>query len=234
MGKKIIMIFIVLGLLTITACDRNAYKKDDNKKEVENEINKQNEDEAKSSNDDKIDGDHEGKNPDADEDDNETSGDVTLITHENNPLLELALQGKVDGIDFGIGASTDKIIEEWGLPDEYDYFLGGLYFRYDDKNILFLTDAEKDDEEIIHGEVKCIGIFEENKEVFNVKIGMTFDEIISILGEPTYVNTFEQNEESELLAGSWTIVYDTGEYEIVFASNAEKGPVDVVYFWGKN
>lgn len=234
MGKKTIMLFMILGLLAITACNRNVYKNEDNEKAIENEITTQHEDEVQSNDDNKVEEDYDEQNLDTDEGDSEASKDVTLITHEKNPLLESARQGKIDGIDFGIGSSTDKVIEKWGLPDEYDYFLGGLYFRYDDKKVLFFTSAEKDNEEIIHGEIMCIGVFEENKEIFNVKIGMTFDEIIAVLGEPTYENTLEQNEESELLAGTWTIVYDTGKCKIEFVSSTERGPVDSVYLWGEN
>ncbi|WP_352420693.1 hypothetical protein [Proteiniborus sp.] len=99
---------------------------------------------------------------------------------------------------------------------------------------MFFTNAENINDEIIHGQVKGIGIFEEDKEVFNVRIGMTFDEIKEILGEPTYINTLEQNEESELAYGTWTIVYDTGGYEVEFVSKTENGPIDTVYLWGKN
>lgn len=154
-------------------------------------------------------------------------------THKNNPLLELACQGKIGNIDIGVGDSTDIIIEKWGFADESEYFMGGLYFKYDDKKTIFFTGAEINNGEIIHDKVKCVGVFEQNKEVFNVRIGMDFKEIISVLGVPTYENTPKQNEESELLEGAWTIIYDIGEYEIKFAAKHENGPVDVVYLWGK-
>lgn len=156
------------------------------------------------------------------------------ITHDENPLLELARQGKVDGIDIAVGDSTDMIIEKLGSADESEYFMGGLYFKYNDKKTVFFTGAEVDKGEIIHDKVKCIGVFEENKEVFNVRLGMDFKEIISVLGMPTYENTPKQSEESELLQGAWTIVYDTGDYKIVFASNSENAPVGVVYLWAKD
>ncbi|MDR7856779.1 DUF4309 domain-containing protein [Tissierella sp.] len=159
--------------------------------------------------------------------------DIIPVTHEKNLLLELAYEGIMDGIDIAVGDSTDMIIEKWGIADESEYFMGGLYFKYDDKKTIFFTGAEIDKGEIIHDKVKCIGVFEENKEVFNVRLGMDFKQIISVLGIPTHENTPKQNEVSELLEGAWTIIYDTGEYEIVFASNQENGPVDVAYLWGK-
>lgn len=221
MVKRTIMLLIILSLLAITACDRNASNKEENIKEVENEVNTQPEDKNKPSSDNNIVEDYDEY--------------TTLITHEDNPLLELAIQGRTDGIEFKINDSTDEIIEKWGFPDLYDYFMGGLYFSFDDQNVLFFTDAELDNnDEIVHGNIKCIGVFKNNKEIFNVRIGMTFEEIIAILGEPTYVNTLEQNEESELLHGNWTIVYDVGDYDIEFVSKTENGPVDTVYLWGKN
>lgn len=234
MRKKLIILFIILNLLTMTACSRNVSKDDENDKTAQNETIKQNENIDQPSNDDSIEEEPVEDDLDTDEDNYEADEDVNLITHEDNPLLELARKGRIDSIEFGIGSSTEEIIEEWGLPDDYDYFMGGLYFKYDDKNVLFFTSAAKENDEIIHGEVKCMGSFEENKEVFNVKIGMTFDEIIAILGEPTYIGTPEEHEDSELLYGTWAIVYDTEEYEIDFVTRIENGPVDTVYLWGKN
>lgn len=145
------------------------------------------------------------------------------------PLLELANEGKIDGIEFGIGTSTEKLIEEWGLPDEYDYFLGGLYFSYPDKDVIFFTGASKINEEIIHDEVKAIAVKGDNKPVYNVKIGMTFEEIISVLGEPSRITSIEENEISELFYGDWTIEYDLEDYRVVFASKTEDGPTYCVF-----
>ncbi len=233
MSKKIIMISLILSILALTACNSNVPKKGDSVDAVDNEVIQQ-EDNIESSDNNETETDPVEEAFDTDEGDGEPMEDIDIITHEDNPLLELARQGKVDGIEFRVNSSTDEIIEAWGLPDEYDYFMGGLYFRYDDRDVLFFTDAEINGDEIVPGNIKCIGIFEENKELFNVKIGMTFKEIVAVLGEPTYIYTLEQNEESELLAGSWTIIYDVGDYEIEFVSKTENGPVDTVYFWGKN
>lgn len=136
MIKKVIMILIMLSLLSITACDRNASNKEDNIKEVEKEVNTQPEDKIEPSSDNNIGEDYDKENSDEkeiinDEDNNEENyneenEDTTLITHEDNPLLELASQGRIDGIDFAIDSPTNEIIEEWGLPEIYDYFLGGL------------------------------------------------------------------------------------------------------------
>lgn len=233
MSKKIVIISLILSILALTGCSNNVSKNEDILDTVENEVT-QHEDNIEPINEDIIETDPAESELDNDEDYKEAVEDIDLNTHEDNPLLELARQGKVDGIEFKINTSTDEVIEKWGLPDDYDYFMGGLYFSYEDENILFFTDAELNNEEIIPGNIKCIGVLEENKEIFNVRIGMTFEEIIAVLGEPTYMNTLEQNEGSELLAGSCTIVYDVGEYDIEFVSNTEKGSVDIVYLWGKN
>jgi len=238
MSKKIIIISLVLIILALTACSSNVSKNEDSIDAVKDEVIQQ-EDNIEPSNEDIIETYPAESEPDNDEDYNkdynEAMDDISLNTHEDNPLFELARQGKVDGIEFKINTSTDEVIEKWGLPDVYDYFMGGLFLSYEDKNVLFFTDAGLDnDGEIIHGNIKGIGVFEENKEVFNVKIGMTFDEIIEVLGEPTYMSTLEQNEDSELLAGNWTIMYDVGEYDVEFVSKTENGPIDTVYLWGKN
>ncbi|SCG82765.1 hypothetical protein DW1_1192 [Proteiniborus sp. DW1] len=233
MSKKVIVISLILSILALTACNNNVSKNTDSLDTAKSEVI-QHEDNIEPSNKDIPETDPaEGENIN-NEDDNEAVDDIELNTHEDNPLLELARQGKVDGIEFNINTSTDEVIEKWGLPDVYDYFMGGLYFSYDDRNIIFFTDAVLSNDEIMPGNIKCIGVLEENKELYNVRVGMTFEEIIAILGEPTYLNTAEQNEESELLSGNWTIVYDVGEYDIEFVSSTENGPVDIVYLWGKN
>ncbi len=153
------------------------------------------------------------------------------VTHENNPLLELARQGKVDGIEFGIGDKAKDIVARWGEPDRKEYFLGGKYYKYDDKNIVFFTNegsVGEDGNEIDNGDVVIIGISGENRDVYNVCLGMTIDEIIAVLGEPTVTCAPEENEDSELLSG-WTFEYDVGKYTVCFEADTENSPVNTLY-----
>jgi len=157
--------------------------------------------------------------------------DKPHAAYEDNPLLELARQGRVDGIEFGIGDKTKDIVEKWGKPDRKEWFLGGLYYRYDDKNVVFFTNegsVGQDGNEIVNGDVVDIGIFGEDREVYNVRLGMTIEEITAILGEPTYTMTPEYNEDSELFYG-WTYKYDVGEYIVYFQADTEDSPVDILY-----
>lgn len=238
MIKRLFILFIILSLIILTACSKeslldNKVEENQTEEHTENETVETNEDESSNNDTDEESIDEEVLNIDEVENFEENE-DIILITHENNPFLELATQGRIDNIEFGIGSQTDKIVEEWGQPDENDYFLGGLFFKYDNENVVFFTDAYSDNGETIHGQVKCIGFYDMNQEIYGVKLGMTFDEIISVLGKPTYVSTSEQNEESELLYGSWSITYDTGDHTVDFVSYTEEGPVETVYLWGKN
>lgn len=156
--------------------------------------------------------------------------------HENNPLLELARQGKVDGIEFGIGAKTKDIVDKWGRPDDSAYFLGGLYYSYDDKDIVFFTNEGsigEDGNEIVNGDVVIIGITGKDRSAYNVRLGMTIIEIITVLGEPTYTDTPEDNIDSELFSG-WTFIYDVGVYSVCFAADTKDSPVTSLYLWENN
>lgn len=152
-----------------------------------------------------------------------------LDTNQINPLLNLAYEGKVDGIEFGLGTNSSEIVEKWGMPDEYDYFAGGVYLAYVGKDVVFFTDGYMIANEINHGNVKWIWIGKDNREIYNIKIGMTFNEIIEVLGEPDFIRNPQENENSEFYYEKWTIIYNVGEYSLVFLTNEEEGPVVSVY-----
>lgn len=206
---------IIVSVLLFSACTRQVPEPVDNNNTIENE---------------------ETTVPNTGNEDTEEQEDIENqndATHENNPALKLAWEGKVDGLDFQIGSLGSEIVEAWGMPDQYDYFLGGLYLQYEEQEIVFFTNGYIIDDEVDYGEVVIIGIFGHDKEIYNVKIGMTFKEIEAILGEPTSRNTPDENSDNELHHGMWTITYKSEKYTLVFQGSEENGPVSGANLRGK-
>jgi len=152
-----------------------------------------------------------------------------IISHDDNPLLELAKQGRINGLDLGIGDSKAKMLELMGPYDGTSGIQVLDSFSYNDENLLFLTTSETTDEDSI---IRMIIVTGPGLEPYNVKVGMTFDEIIAVLGEPSYMKTGMNNSLSEF-AADWTIVYLVGEYMVTFEAKSRYGPTDHMWLHHK-
>lgn len=60
---------------------------------------------------------------------------------------------------------------------------------------------------------------------------MTFEQIIEVLGQPTTIVSAEENENSELLFGGWSLEYKVGDYTLCFQADSEDSQVYVAYLW---
>ena len=166
-----------------------------------------------------------------DDDDPDPDGLETNPSPDTSPL-DLVGQGRVEGIGVGAGDSTEKVISELGPADELDYYLGGLYLMYHDLDLVFFTSAQGQFGEITeHGEVVVIGISSENQDLYGVRLGMTFEQIIEVLGQPTTIVSAEENENSELLFDGWSLEYKVGDYTLCFQADSEDSQVYVAYLW---
>lgn len=105
-----------------------------------------------------------------------------------NEYLKLAYEGKMDGIEFGIGDNTEEVVKKWGEPLEIDYFAGGLYLKYD--NIVFFTNGYTDEGKIHHGEIQNMILFN-NKDTYGIKSGMDIYAIEKILGQPNFREIYD-------------------------------------------
>lgn len=165
--------------------------------------------------------DHLDNDEDIVEDDN-----LELVINHNE-YLSLAYEGKMDGIEFGVGDKGKDVIEQWGDPLDIDYFLGGLYMMYED--VTFFTNGyRKGDDTYDYGEVVIIYYGGENT-TYNVKVGMVFEEIEEKLGEPSHISMFDENEYSELHGENWVAVYKTGEYFVSFQFPNENMPIEAIF-----
>lgn len=143
-----------------------------------------------------------------------------------NPALELLYTGNMDGLEFGIGSDSGKIIEQRGEPDQEDNFMGGLLLSYDE--LFFLTDGFMINGRITHG--KVTGIYYIGEEsVYGVHIGMPLDQVEELLGDPygTSISHY-----SELYTDNNIIVqYRAGGYAAIFEIDDESDLVCSISIW---
>ena len=234
MRNSLIFLAIIISVFIFSACKSDISESEDNKSVVNENNNIQNDNETKANQINTLEKEDNEEQYNSENSNNEMGKTAEYISHENNPLLKLAYEGKIDGIDFGIGSYSGDIVKKWGIPDRYDNFMGGLYLAYDDKDVVFSTNTFMDDGQITYADVIWIGFWGENREIFNVRIGMTFEEIEEVLGRSSSKETPYENQDSELYCENWTITYDIGCYLLKFITEEVDGPVDVVYLFVKN
>ncbi len=219
--KKIVVLLMVVGVLvSFSACKgKEVSNNGAGDKGTNIEAPKENEQEENNETDNKAE----------DKEDNTDGSDNSEVVTEGQPkekLLKSAYEGKIDGIEFGIGDKGTDIIGKMGEPDESDYFLGGFYLSYDD--IMFLTNGYDET-----GKVVSILFFDKNAEVFGIKLGLTTKEIEKVLGTADEVISAKDNEQSELYMDNWTTRYKLGSYELTFVHEDKDGPVEWFSLWQK-
>ena len=138
-----------------------------------------------------------------------------IIKNEYIPALALLYEGKMDDIEFGIGINYDKLIAQWGDPEEYtESFMGGKLLKYGDTYFLVSDD-------IITG-IYYTG----DDEIYGIKIGMGLEQIVEILGGK---NRLYRSIYSELYINDPLILeYKAGKYIVNFEINTENKKVDSI------
>jgi hypothetical protein len=134
--------------------------------------------------------------------------------------IELAYEGKIDSLEFGIGDKLEKAIAEMGEPVELAYFEGSSYISYE--NLSFMLDKvieKTSDEAAISGI-----IISEGYDLYGVKVGMTPNEIKSILGAAN--QEFKDGEGDEEM---WKLEYQYGDYSLTFFFNDSSAPSTSAY-----
>ena len=125
--------------------------------------------------------------------------------------LSLVGEGRLPGIDFGIGASAKEVTAKLGKPNEEDFYEGGYYLDYG--KVVILTDGD----ETYNGKITSISVAE--GEIFGVKIGMKPSEVSAELGQPSYEGT---NKEEGFV---YQLRYDVKGYSLTFTSEKPGSPV---------
>lgn len=153
--------------------------------------------------------------------------DIVATNTENTNIKNSNIcrisEGKVDTIEFGIGDKVVSILKSWGEPDIKDDFMGGSYISYD--KITFFVDKYIDD--IENGKIVRIG-FSTGYEFLGIKVGMRFEEIKTIIGTPSFEGIIG-NDEGELFGESMAIIYESGDYKLLFIGDKGSDVADQAY-----
>lgn len=145
----------------------------------------------------------------------------------NENFYKTASQGKLDGIDYLLGAEGNLIVKEMGAPT-VNTNGDSIYLSYEDVD--FLTDGKEDETtDGNYGELKIIR-YTGNKFVYGVKIGMPLKDAKDILGEPEYSFTNPVSEDKkEWYSEGLNTVYYVGDYNFVLVTKDSESPIESIY-----
>jgi hypothetical protein len=122
-------------------------------------------------------------------------------------FLPAAAKGMIQGIPFGIGASREDVIREWGEPQRtgnwqtvydawFDYY---YFFGNEDRSVSAI---------MIGGETARYSI----------------DDVKKAIGLPLYEGV------DSVLESGWSLYYEVGEYQLFFKATGKGGSIESVMF----
>jgi hypothetical protein len=121
--------------------------------------------------------------------------------------------GKFSKMEFGVDSDIKNIILKYGSPKEKGTFGGSNYYSYD--NTTYFTNYSKSDE----GTVSKVSITNNTIDICGTKLGMTFDQIKKIIGNPS--KEFHDSE-----SDVYRSVFGVSEnLDLVFDSDSKTTPV---------
>lgn len=119
----------------------------------------------------------------------------------NADFLSSVKEGKLPGIEFGIGDAKEDVLQKWGEPhrtgSRQDHF--DAWFEY---NYFFSGPNQT---------VGAIGVGGET-------IKYSTDEVKKAIGQPTH-------EGQSMVEGGWEMSYTAGEYVVFFSANQKDGNI---------
>ncbi len=132
-----------------------------------------------------------------------------------------------DNILSHLGWTKNEIELRYGKPNTTaPHYLGGEEYYYKKLNTTFVFSKE---EEVVNN----FFLYPE-AEILGVKVGMTFKEIIEILGKPEEEGFSEYDGEYVMIYRLGDILYGEGEVELWINKEREGGPTNRIdIFWKK-
>ncbi|MBD0382874.1 stalk domain-containing protein [Paenibacillus sedimenti] len=127
----------------------------------------------------------------------------TNLTEElvlDKDFLIIASQGKIKGIEFGIGSNKNELIQKWGEPHEIGTWSTEFYRWHSYHFFFWEPDGNA-------GSIRVSG---------NV-IPYRLNEIRDFIGEPL--------DEGEGVDGGWSYVYHAGDYQVFFTADSKESQI---------
>jgi hypothetical protein len=115
-------------------------------------------------------------------------------------FLTVASEGKIKGIEFGIGANKNDVIQDWGEPHQIGSWQTEFY-RWHSYYFFFWKPVENAGAIRVNGNV----------------IPYRLNEVRDIIGEPL--------AEGEGVDGGWSYVYQAGDYQVFFNADSKEGQI---------
>jgi hypothetical protein len=124
----------------------------------------------------------------------------------NADFLSTATEGKLLGIEFGIGSAKEDVFQKWGEPHRMGKRQVGFYAWFD-YNYFFSGPNET---------VGAIGVSGET-------VRYSVEEVKKALGQPKY-------EGLSMIEAGWEMSYKVGEYVLFFSADRKDGNVHYMTF----
>ena len=134
--------------------------------------------------------------------------------------MQLAFEGRVEGIEAGVGSRLQQVIAELGEPIELGHFEGSSFVSYENMTFMLGEIVESTNED---AEVTGI-IASEGYKLYGVQVGMTMDEIKNILGAAQ-----QEYKEGEDEGDVWKLEYLCGDYLLTFYFTDKASPSTSAY-----
>lgn len=139
---------------------------------------------------------------------------------QENYALKAAREGKVTGLNIGIGSTLQDAVAQLGEPTALDYFEGTSYVSYELVDLILDRIIED-----TKAETNITGIIlAEGYELYGVKVGMTPSGIKEVLGAPS-----KEEVETDPEGDMWRLDYDCGGYLLSFFANDKDSPTLSAY-----
>lgn len=152
-----------------------------------------------------------------------SNGDVVEATEddysfnlEGQSMFEIATNGYVPELQFGIGDSIDTVINLYGSPIEAGLYEGSYFLLYDDFTV-FNDNIESE----YSGYVSQISFF--TGKMFDINIGDSIESVYDLFGEPV-----TQYMDEEI---GYTYEYQFGDYILDIIAYDFNSPIKRLYYY---
>lgn len=140
------------------------------------------------------------------------NADTLKLSNVARVKMKYVLRGEVESLKVKIGSPDTLITVCYGKPIENGWFAGGYYYKY--KDIVIFTSE---------GRVTSINLVKKGSLIAGIRIGTRLQEIIKILGPPTYYGFISEADGEEIYPDTWIVEYVIGDYVLFFAADKKNG-----------